>query len=42
MNEGKRFLIFSSYQLVCALLLRGNEKGRKRYKNIFSVDEKIK
>ena len=42
MHEAKRFLIFSSYQLVYTLLLRGNEKGGKRYKNIFSVDEIIK
>ena len=41
-SEAKRFLIFSPFQLVCALLLRGNKKGRKNYKNIFSVDEKIK
>ena len=41
-SEAKRFLIFSPYQLVCALLLRENEKGRKNYKNIFSVDEKLK
>jgi hypothetical protein len=40
--EAKRFLIFSPYQLMCALLLRENQKGRKKYKNIFSVDEKIK
>ena len=25
---------------MCALLLRDNKKGRKNYKNIFSVDEK--
>jgi hypothetical protein len=41
-SEAKRFLIFSPYQLVCALLLRENQKGRKKYKNIFNVDEKIK
>ena len=41
-SEAKRFLIFSPYQLVCTLLLRDNKKGRKKYKNIFSVDEKIK
>jgi hypothetical protein len=27
---------------VCTLLLRDNKKGRKKYKNIFSVDEIIK
>ena len=40
--EAKRFLIISPYQLVCALLLRENQKGGKRYKNIFKVDEIIK
>ena len=40
--EAKRFLIFSPYQLVCVLLLRENEKGGKRNKNNFSIDEKIK
>jgi len=41
-SEAKRFLIISPYQLVCALLLRDNKKGVKRYKNIFKVDEIIK
>ena len=41
-SEAKRFLIISPYQLVCALLLRDNKKGGKRYKNIFMVDEIIK
>jgi hypothetical protein len=38
--EAKRFLIISPYQMVCALLLRGNKKGRKKYKNNSCVDEK--
>jgi hypothetical protein len=36
------FLIISPYQLVCALMLRDNKKGVKRYKNIFRVVEIIK
>ena len=41
-SEAKRFLIISPYQLVCALLLRDNKKGGKRYKNILMVVEIIK